>query len=144
LVGNPTEQQVNDVNQKIATFVETNKQRIEVSKNLTDIKCPFLLQDNSCEIYPYRLRGCQLYPKTDCGMSTEEGLCESLDRFRNLRRALTKGYGDNYTADSFIISEDGIKPVKITKKQYDRCVAKLLRAGMTQNELLLFQHLNGR
>ncbi len=143
LIGNPTEQQVQDVNQQIKTYIEANRQKIDCSKDLTDIKCPFLLQDNSCEIYPYRPVGCQLYPKTDCGMSTEEGLCESLDRFKNLRKAITKGYGGNYIADSYFLGKDGIKSVKMTKTQYERCVAKLRRAGMTQNELLLFQHLNG-
>jgi hypothetical protein len=75
-------------------------------------------------------------------MQSKEGYCESLDRFNNLRKALRKGQKGNYTGDHFFILKDGVKPVKMTKKQYDRCVAKLLKAGMTQNELTLFNYLN--
>jgi len=77
-------------------------------------------------------------------MGNEKGFCESLDRFKNLRRALVKGYGGNYRADCFFIDEDGIKPVKNTKRQFYRCVTKLLKAGMTGDELALFNYLNNR
>lgn len=147
LVGNPSKEQIKELNKKLNPYIEEynriiHKDKNKISAYLTDTKCPFLQTDKTCEIYAYRPIGCQAFPKTDFGMGSEEGLCESLDRFKSLRKALLRGQKRNYTCDHFFIFKDGIKPVKMTKKQYDRCVAKLLKAGMTRDELALFNHLN--
>jgi len=146
LVGNPSEEQIRELNKKLKPYIEEHNRIIREDKNkpdayLTDTKCPFLQTDKTCEIYAYRPIGCQAFPKTDFGMESEEGYCESLDRFKSLRKALLKDKR-NYSGDHFFILEDGVKPVKMTKKQYDRCVAKLLKADMTHGELALFNYLN--
>lgn len=123
-------------------MIDAHEDENKIDAYLTDTKCPFLQTDKTCEIYAYRPIGCQAFPiKTDFGMGSEEGYCESLDRFRSLRKALLRGQ-NHYSGHYFLISKDGIKPVKMTKKQYGRCVAKLLKAGMTRDELALFNHLN--
>lgn len=147
LVGDPSEEQIKELNKKRKPYVEEYNRIIREDKNkinayLTDTKCPFLQTDKTCEIYAYRPIGCQAFPKTDLGMDSEEGYCESLDRFKSLCKALLRDQKRNYICDHFFIFKDGVKPVKMTKKQYDRCVAKLLRAGMTRDELALFNHLN--
>lgn len=147
LIGNPSEEQYREVNKKLKPYIEEysriiSQERDKLDAYINETKCPFILPDNSCEIYLHRPEGCQAYPKTDSGMDTEKGYCESLDRFKNLRKALLRGQRENYIGDHFFISKDGIKPVKMTRQQYKRCVAKLLKAGMTSDELALFIYLN--
>jgi len=147
LIGNPSEEQIKQMNQKIKPYLEEYNRIVSEDKSkcedyLIKTKCPFLRPDNSCEIYAYRPIGCQAFPKTDCGMDIEEGLCESLDRFKRLRKALLKR--QDYIGYYYPIIEDGIKPVKMTKKQYEKCVAKLLKAGMTPEELVLFKNLKSK
>jgi Fe-S-cluster containining protein len=148
-VGNPTEEQIEEINKKAKPYIEKYNRILEEGKKdplayLTKTKCPFLLADNSCEIYLYRPKGCQKYPKPNLGMNTKEGFCESLDRFRHLQEALKKDYGSKCNGEHFFTYKGEIKPVKMTKNQYDRTAAKLQRAGMTPDELVLFNHLNGR
>jgi len=147
LVGNPSKEQIEELNKKLKPYIEEHNRIVcedndKLNALLINTKCPFLRPDKSCEIYVYRPEGCQAFPMTDFGMDSEEGYCESLDRFKSLRRALLKRQR-NYIGNHFFILKDGIKPVKMTKKRYDRCVAKLLKAGMTYDELALFNYLNG-
>jgi Fe-S-cluster containining protein len=138
LAGNPSKEQEKAVNQKLKVFVDKHKN----NPRFWELKCPFLLKDNTCEIYPYRPKGCSLFPRTDTGMSTQEGLCESLDRFKRLRKELVRGSRDAYRSYSFFTEENGIKPVRMTKRRFEACIRRLVRAGMTTDELSLFKSLN--
>jgi len=149
LVGNPSEEQIKELNKKLKPYIEEYNRIIREDKNKinayrTNTKCPFRQTDKTCEIYVYRPIGCQAFPQTDFGMDSEEGYCESLDRLKRLRKALLRGQKRNYTCYCFFIFKDSIKPVKMTKKQYYRCVAKLIKAGMTHDELALFKCLNSQ
>lgn len=146
LVAYPSEEKIAEMNQIVKPYLEEYNRIIDEEKSklnayLKKTKCPFLKQHNACEIYPYRFKGCQLFPKTDFGMGSEEGFCESLDRFKKLRIALSNP-NDWLEIETFFIIKDGIRQVKMTKKQYERCVARLLKAGMTPEELVLFKKLN--
>jgi Fe-S-cluster containining protein len=145
LVGDPSKEEIARINRKLRPFYagynripyEDEGRRNEY---LSKTKCPFLGSDNSCEIYAHRPIGCQAFPKTDGSMDTEEGYCESIDRFRSQLEALLKGLR-KYVGDDYF-PEDGVKPVKMTKKRYELCVARLLGAGMTCEELACFRYLN--
>lgn len=146
LVGNPSKEQIKELDKKLNQYIEEYDRIVREDKGklnayLINTKCPFFRPDNSCEIYAYRPLGCQLFPKTDFGMDSEEGFCESLDRFKSLRKALLNRHREHID-NCFFIVKDGIKPVKMTKKQYDTCVTKLIKAGMTHDELVLFSQLN--
>lgn len=108
--------------------------------------CPFLL-NNACSIYEIRPDGCQTYPKTAFGMQTPD--CPALTRFKKQRSALKKGKTCKETY-RFIGKTPGsikyakaIKPAKFTEKQYQACIIKLGRVGVTAQELTLFNYLNG-
>ncbi len=109
--------------------------------------CPFLVK-NSCTIYEIRPDGCRLFPKTAFGMQSQD--CEPLTRFRKMCAALKKGRthtGTYYFTGKTMGSakcDEPIKPSKFTQKQYQACVAKLRQAGMTDDELTLFNDFNGQ
>jgi Fe-S-cluster containining protein len=150
LVGNASDEQVKELNKRLEPYYEEyhrmgreDKDRGKLEAYLINTKCPFLCPDKTCEIYAYRPGGCQAFPKTDSGMDSEKGYCESLDRFKDLRKALLKNQRNHvYDRECFFTFKNGIKPVKMTKKQYERCIAKLIKAGMTRDELALFNYLN--
>jgi Fe-S-cluster containining protein len=102
-------------------------------------RCPFLM-DNSCSIYEIRPDGCRLFPKTAFGMQTQD--CEALNRFKRMRVALKKGRPaeENYYFAG--TNQEPIKPTKFTDKQYQTCLNKLRRAGITDDELDLFNYFN--
>ena len=107
--------------------------------------CPFLV-DNACSIYEIRPGGCRLFPKTAFGMQTRD--CPPLTRFKKQCLALKKGKTckESYsfvgkTVDS-TKSDDAVKPAVFTEKQYKVCIAKLHRAGITDEELKLFSDFN--
>jgi len=107
--------------------------------------CPFLFND-ACSIYEIRPGGCRLFPKTAFGMQTQN--CPALARFKKQRAALKKGktYKESYhfvgkTAYS-TKSDDAVKPAVFTEKQYKACITKLRRAGITSEELKLFNEFN--
>ena len=110
-------------------------------------ECPFLI-NNSCSIYEIRPDGCRLFPKTTFGMQTQN--CPPLTRFKKMRAALKKGRAttENYyfTGNTSGVAEciEPIKPARFTQKQYQACVAKLRRAGMTNDELTFFRYINGQ
>ena len=109
--------------------------------------CPFLV-DKSCSIYEIRPDGCRLFPKTAFGMQTQD--CEALNRFKKMRASLKKGRSskENYyfTGKTRGMEESSelIKHVSFTEKQYQTCIDKLRRAGMTDDELTLFSFFNGQ
>lgn len=105
--------------------------------------CPFLV-NNACSIYEIRPDGCRLFPKTAFGMQSQD--CLPLVRFRKQRAALNKGrtHKESYHFIGSTKGEETIKPAKFTEKQYETCIAKLCKAGMTNDELYLFNCLNGK
>ena len=109
--------------------------------------CPFLV-DNSCSIYEIRPDGCRLFPQTAFGMQTQD--CESLNRFKKMRTALKKGKTNteiyHFTGKTQGSAKcDGVvTPAKFTEKQYQTCIVKLRQAGMTDDELALFNYFNGQ
>jgi Fe-S-cluster containining protein len=109
--------------------------------------CPFLAE-KSCSIYEIRPDGCRLFPKTAFGMQTQD--CEPLTRFKRMRAALKKGKTTTETYHftgktlSSAKCDEPIKPAKFTQKQYQTCIAKLRHAGITDDELALFNCFNGQ
>jgi len=109
--------------------------------------CPFLV-DKSCSIYEIRPDGCRLFPKTAFGMQTQD--CEPLNRFKKMQGALKKGkiHTETYHFTGKTLgsakSDDLIKPARFTEKQYQTCIVKLRQAGMTDDELALFNCFNGQ
>ena len=76
--------------------------------------------------------------------------CAPLTRFKKMRAALKKGRtckeiyyftGKNHGTSEFT---EPIKPAKLTEKQYQICVAKLRQAGISDDELALFNYFNGK
>jgi Fe-S-cluster containining protein len=116
-------------------------------KYVIDNPCPFL-EDRSCSIYDIRPDGCRLFPQTAFGMQTQD--CEALNRFKKMRNTLTKGrsskenyYHTNKTLGTMRDNEP-IKLAKFSEKQYLACIVKLCQAGMTDDELTLFNYFNGK
>jgi Fe-S-cluster containining protein len=109
--------------------------------------CPFLV-NKSCSIYEIRPEGCRLFPKTSFGMQSQD--CSPLTRFRKMLAALNKGrtctekYYFTGEAPGLTERNVSIKPAKFTEKQYHTCIAKLRQAGMTDDELTLFNYFNGQ
>jgi len=107
--------------------------------------CPFLV-DRSCSIYEIRPDGCRLFPKTAFGMQTQD--CESLNRFKKMRAALKKGRPskENYYFAGKTLGLTGCnEPIKLamfTQKQFQTCINKLRHAGISFNELALFNYFN--
>jgi Fe-S-cluster containining protein len=117
----------------------------EYDEYIVHTSCPFLV-NNACSIYEIRPDGCRLFPKTVFGMLTQD--CEALNRFKRMRIALKKGKANTETYH-FTRSlgsaecDETIKPSKFTEKQFQTCITKLRRAGMTYNEWALFNQFNG-
>ena len=109
--------------------------------------CPFL-DNNACSIYEIRPDGCQAFPKTAFGMQTQD--CPAFTRFRKQHAALEKGKScrESYhlfgKAPSSIQHNEFIEPTKFTEEKYQTCIAKLCRAGITPEEIKLFNHFNGK
>jgi len=107
--------------------------------------CPFLI-NKACSIYEIRPDGCRLFPKTVFGMLTED--CEPLTRFKRMQAVLKKAQPHTETYHFTVKTrgsakcEEPIKPAKFTEKQYQTCIAKLRQAGITDDELALFNHFN--
>jgi len=103
--------------------------------------CSFLV-NNACSIYEIRPLGCQLFPKTTFGMQTQD--CPSLNRFKKQHIALKKGRPrkETFFFTGSANCEEPIKPSNLNEKQYRACITKLSQAGMTDDELSLFNYFN--
>lgn len=106
--------------------------------------CPFV-RNNSCSIYEIRPEGCRQYPNTAFGMQTQD--CQALQRFKRQRRALKQGRRTKETCyfTGIVIENKPSKPivpVVFSEKQYENCVKKLLKAGVTKEEQDLFNQFN--
>jgi Fe-S-cluster containining protein len=116
-------------------------------KHIMQNPCPFLV-DKSCSIYEIRPDGCRLFPKTAFGMQTQD--CEALNRFKKMQTSLKKGRSckENYYFSGKTQRQkksiELIKHPKFTEKQYQTCINKLRRAGMTDDEFTLFNFYNGQ
>ena len=112
---------------------------------ITHTQCLFL-QNNSCSIYEVRPEGCRQFPNTTFGMQSQD--CPALTRFKKMCSALKKG---RITKEKFYfvgkatgLTECGepIKPATFTEKQYQTCLARLHKSGITEEELILFNCFN--
>ena len=103
--------------------------------------CPFLV-NHACSIYLIRPEGCRQFPNTAFGMLTQD--CEALNRFKKQRSALKKGRASKETYYFTGASDEPVKASKLTEKQYRTCIAKLCQAGITDDELTLFNSFNGK
>ena len=110
-------------------------------KYIMHTPCPFLV-DNSCSIYEIRPDGCRQFPQTKFGMLTQD--CEALNRFKRQRTALRKGRKVKETYHFTSKAQKIIKFASLTEKQFQTCITKLLRAGITNDELELFKTFNAQ
>ena len=99
--------------------------------------CPFV-KDKTCSIYEVRPEGCRAFPNTLFGFQTQD--CMALNRFKKQAIALCRGRAAKKT---YHFTKDPIKPSKLTEERYQECVAKLRKVGITEDELALFNTLNG-
>jgi Fe-S-cluster containining protein len=106
---------------------------------ITHHACPFLVE-KSCSIYEIRPEGCRQYPNTKFEMQTQD--CEALHRFKRQHTALRKGRKVKETYHFTSQAQELIMPAKLTEKQYQTCITKLLQSGIRDEELALFKILN--
>jgi hypothetical protein len=66
--------------------------------------------------------------------------CEALTRFKRQLTALKKGRKIKQT----LLLSDLIKPAKFSEEQFQKCLTKLKKAGITDGELALFCAFNDR
>ncbi len=105
---------------------------------ITQTPCPFLT-DKTCSIYEVRPEGCRQFPNTPFGMQTQE--CEALTSFKKQCASLCRG---RTAKKSYHFTSEPTKHSKLSEKQYQKCVTKLYKAGITEEELALFKTLNNK
>lgn len=110
----------------------------EYDQYITHTPCPFL-KDKMCSIYPYRPDGCRQFPNTPFGMLSTD--CAALDRFKKQQATLCRG---RTTKKAFNFTDKPLKNSKLTENQYQTCITKLQKAGITKDELALFAEYNGQ
>jgi Fe-S-cluster containining protein len=110
----------------------------EYDHYITHTVCPFL-KDKMCSIYPYRPDGCRQFPNTPFGMLSTD--CAALDRFKKQQAVLCRG---RTAKKAFHFTDKPIKNSKLTVTQYQACINKLQKAGITKDELALFAQFNGQ
>jgi Fe-S-cluster containining protein len=110
----------------------------EYDQYITHTPCSFL-KDKKCSIYPYRPDGCRQFPNTPFGMLSTD--CAALDRFKKQQAALCRGRA---AKKAFHFTDKPIESSKLTEKQYQNCITKLQKAGITKDELALFAQFNGQ
>ena len=120
--------------QELGKRWETDK--TEYDHYITHTPCPFLC-GTICSIYENRPQGCRQYPNTPFGMQTPD--CEALSRFKKQYAALKRGRTAEKT---YHFTVQPAKHVQFTEKQHQNCVAKLQKAGITNDELALFRVIN--
>jgi len=102
--------------------------------------CPFL-ENKSCSIYEFRPEGCRQFPNTPFGFQTKD--CEALNRFKKQFNALKKGRRVKVKYH-FINAKEALELVEFTVDQYQNCIIKLRKAGITMDELSLFRVVNSQ
>jgi Fe-S-cluster containining protein len=119
---------------------------VQYDQHIAHTPCPFL-QNNACSIYEIRPDGCRQYPNTTFGMQSTD--CPALTRFKRQRAALKKGrkcteaYYHSGNPQGKNVAEPK-KPVKFTEKCYQACIVKLRQAGMSDEDLRLFDYSSGK
>jgi Fe-S-cluster containining protein len=98
--------------------------------------CPFLA-NNACSIYEFRPEGCRLFPNTVFGLLTED--CPALTRFNKQRAALKSG---RMAKEKYHFADEATKSAAFTEKQYQSCISKLRKTGITEDEVNLFNQFN--
>lgn len=109
---------------------------VKYDQYITHMPCPFL-KDKTCSIYEVRPEGCKAFPNTLFGLLTQD--CMALTRFKKQCATLNKGKAAKKTYHS---TSEPLKQVKYTEKQYQKCIEKLLKAGISKEELSVFEALN--
>lgn len=133
------------VHAKVKAFFEElgkmwKADRAKYDEYIAHTPCPFLV-DKACSIYEIRPIGCQLFPNTAFGMLTED--CSALTRFKKQRSALKRGRTAKETyCFARSTTSEAIKSVQFTEKQYQASIAKLRQAGISNDELKLFNCFN--
>lgn len=112
------------------------KDPAEYDQYIMHTPCPFL-ENKQCSIYPLRPDGCRQFPNTPFGLQSAD--CEQLNRFKQQTRALVRG---RKVKVAFHFTTDSLKQPSFSERQYQNCVAKLQKSGITDGELKLFELLN--
>lgn len=118
--------------------VRIEKGETEYDDYVMHTTCPFL-SGKLCNIYPIRPEGCRRFPDTPFAMLSQD--CEALTRFKKQIITLKRG---RTAKETYCSTTEPIKPTKLLDKQYQSCVAKLRRVGITEDEFTLFDSLNER
>jgi Fe-S-cluster containining protein len=125
---------IKDLHEELGKIFEADEAKYD--HYITQTPCPFL-SDKTCVIYELRPDGCRQFPNTAFGMLTQN--CEALTRFKRQRAALNRG---RTAKRIYHFTIKPVKPAELTQKQYQSCVSKLRKAGITGDELALFNSLN--
>jgi Fe-S-cluster containining protein len=135
-----------EVQAKIKALFEELGRLWEADEEKYDIyiahtNCPFLV-NNVCAIYEIRPEGCRLFPQTAFGMQTQD--CPSLARFKKQHLALINGrdFKEKCQFANKTKKSDVVSPAKFNEKQFQTCITKLSKAGITEDELKLFIYFN--
>ncbi|MGE5187535.1 MAG: YkgJ family cysteine cluster protein [Betaproteobacteria bacterium] len=120
--------------EKLAELLKEGEEKYE--DYTVNTQCPFL-RENTCSIYSIRPDGCRQFPNTPFGMLTTN--CEALTRFKKQSTALSRGRKNKKT---YYFTWESIKHARLTQKQYENCLAKLVKAGATAEELEFSKLLN--
>jgi Fe-S-cluster containining protein len=121
---------------ELAVLLE--KGEAEYDSYVMHTACPFL-RGTVCSIYQTRPEGCRRFPDTAFAMLSQD--CEALTRLKKQRIALKRGRA---TKETYCNTTQPIKPTKLSERQYQSCAAKLQGAGITGDEMALFEALNKR
>jgi Fe-S-cluster containining protein len=133
-----------EVDAKLKALIKTlgvifEEDETKYDRYITHHACPFLVK-KSCSIYEIRPEGCKQFPNTKFGMLTQD--CEALNRFQKQRIALRKGRKSKETYHFTSKDQEIMNPAELTEKQYQNCLPKLAKAGITVEELALFKIFN--
>jgi len=119
---------------ELAVLLEKGEE--EYDNYVMQTACPFL-RGKLCNIYQIRPEGCRRFPDTAFALLSED--CEALNRLKKQRTALKRG---RTTKESYCSTVESIKSAKLSDKQYLNCIDKLFKAGITEDEMTIFEILN--
>jgi Fe-S-cluster containining protein len=120
--------------EELAEILQDGEEKYD--DHTTHTPCPFL-KGKICTIYTFRPDGCRQFPNTRFGMQTTN--CEALTRFKKQVAALSRGRKNKKT---YHFTGNPLKHAKLTQKEYENCIAKLVKAGATTQELDYSSFLN--
>ncbi len=125
----------NTLKEELGKIFDADEEKYD--QYITQTPCPFK-EGNICSIYELRPDGCRQFPNTPFGMLSQD--CKALDRFKKQRLALKRGRAVEETWH--FTSDPPIKTSKFSDKQYASCLEKLHRAGITDEEIAVFNLVN--